>query len=111
MTDQLRSRETVLARVDDALRTVPPAARLSATGRLAVMYAEAIDDDDEGDGLFRFGSRLRTTLETLGLALLARSLQLPPPLVGRRLADLSLSDPRSRSVSLLRAADPGALAA
>ena len=109
MSDQRRSRPTILDCVDDALGTVAPTARHSAAGRLAVMYAEAIDDDDEGDGLFRFGARLRTALETLGLALVARSLQLPRPMAGRQVA--AQADERARSVSPLRLADREALAA
>ena len=73
----------MVAQVGIALDTVVPAVRLSASARVAVMYAEAIDDDDEGDGLFRFGPRLHTALETLGLDAVARTLLLPRPMVGR----------------------------
>ena len=82
MSDQLRT-PTMVDRVDAALETVVPALRASATARSAAMYAEAIDDDDEGDGLFRFGPRLHTALEALGLAPVARALLLPRPMVGR----------------------------
>ena len=82
MSDDLRTLTTV-DRVDAALETLVPAVRACATARSAVMYAEAIDDDDEGDGLFRFGPRLHTALEALGLAPVARTLLLPRPMVGR----------------------------
>jgi len=82
MSDHLRTL-TMVDRVDAALETAVPAVRASATARSAVMYAEAIDDDDEGDGLFRFGPRLHTALEALGLAPTARALLLPRPTVGR----------------------------
>lgn len=36
--------------------------------RRAFMYAEAIDEGDEADALFRFGPKLRACLESLGLA-------------------------------------------
>ena len=81
MSDDLRTL-TMVDRVDAALETLVPAVRASATARSAVMYAEAIDDD-EGDGLFRFGPRLHTALEALGLAPVARTLLLPRPMVGR----------------------------
>ena len=78
MTDPQRP-VSMVAQVGVALETVVPAVRVSATARAAVMYAEAIDDDDEGDGLFRFGPRLHTALETLGLAAVAATLLLPGP--------------------------------
>jgi hypothetical protein len=106
MSDQRPSTLMMVDLVDAALETVSPAARHSATARLAAMYAEAIDDNDEGDGLFRFGPGLRTSLETLGLALVARGLQLPRPMIGR----LQPSE-RQRQVSTLRRSFLEALAA
>jgi len=41
--------------------------------RRAFMYAEAIDEADEDDAMFRFGPRLRACLEPLGLDLSSRS--------------------------------------
>lgn len=38
-----------------------------AARRLALMYAEAIDDADEADAVLRFGPKLRACLDTLGL--------------------------------------------
>lgn len=69
--------------VEAALDTVAPAVRCSAPARSAISYAAAIDDDDEGDGLFRFGPRLHAALEALGLTALASTLLLPRPAVGR----------------------------
>ncbi len=74
---------TMVDRVEAALELVLPAVRTSAPARSAVMYAESIDDDDDGDGFFRFGSRLLTALEALGLASTARALLLPRPVIGR----------------------------
>jgi hypothetical protein len=82
MTDHLGTL-TMVDHVGAALALVPPAVRASAPARSAVMYAESIDDDDEGDGFFRFGSRLLTALEALGLASTARALLLPRPMIGR----------------------------
>ena len=82
MADHLRN-PTMVDRVGDALETVGPSVRVSTPARVAVMYAAAIDDDDEGDGLFRFGPRLHVALETLGLAAVADALLLPRPTVGR----------------------------
>lgn len=82
MSNHLRS-QTMVDRVAAALGGTGPAASGSATARTAIMYAEAIDDDDLGDGLFRFGPGLHTALETLGLAAVARTLLLPRPVVGR----------------------------
>jgi hypothetical protein len=39
-----------------------------AVRRRAFMYAEAIDEADETDALFRFGPKLRACLESLGMA-------------------------------------------
>ena len=84
MSDQLRSTTpTMVYRVGAALEALSPAARDCAAARLAVHYAGAIDDDDEGDGMFRFGPRLWTSLGTLGLTHTARALLLPPPMIGR----------------------------
>jgi hypothetical protein len=70
---------TMACHVAVALETLPPARRDRVAACRAAMYAEAIDDDDEGDGLFRFWARLRTALEALGLAPVARQLRLPLP--------------------------------
>jgi hypothetical protein len=84
MSDQLRSTTpTMVYRVSAALEALSPAARDCAAARLAVNYAAAIDDNDEGDGVFRFGAKLRLALENLGLARTAGALLLPPPLIGR----------------------------
>jgi hypothetical protein len=48
--------------------------------RRAFMYAEAIDEADEDDAMFRFGPRLRACLEPLGLHLSSRSgISVPTP--------------------------------
>lgn len=84
MDDQWRPYgRTMAQRVAAALQTLPPVLQQDGAARLAAMYAEAIDDDDEGDGLFRFGPRLRAALESLDLGLVARGLLLPGPAVGR----------------------------
>ena len=83
MSDQLRDVNTMVDSVDAALETMLAGVRDSSTARRAVMYAEAIDDDDEGDGMFRYGPKLRVSLEALGLAVVARTLLLPPPMFGR----------------------------
>ena len=105
MTDPRRP-VTMVAQVGIALDSVVPAVRVSATARVAMMYAEAIDDDDEGDGLFRFGPRLHTALETLGLAATARALLLPRPMVGR----LQVVD-QPRHLSAVGSPSPTVLAA
>lgn len=83
MDDQWPTGCTMVQRVAAVLRSVPPASQDAGTASLALMYAEAIDDDDEGDGLFRFGPRLRVSLESLGLGPAARALLLPAPAFGR----------------------------
>lgn len=50
----------------------------AAARRLALMYAEAIDDADEGDVLLRFGPKLQACLRSLGLE--------PPARLGPRSA-------------------------
>ncbi len=83
MNDQWPIGWTMAQRVAAVLQTVPPAWQHAGTVSLAAMYAEAIDDDDEGDGLFRFGAKLRVSLEALGLGSAVRALLLPAPAFGR----------------------------
>lgn len=78
MSDLPTSTPTMVERVDAALHALPRAARDSAPARRALMLAESVDDD-EGDGLFRFGPRLRTALQSLGPTTLARVLPLHRP--------------------------------
>lgn len=101
MDDQWPTGWTMAQRVVAALQTMPPAWQHAGTVSLAVMYAEAIDDDDEGDGLFRFGPRLRTSLEALGLGSAARALLLPAPAFGRASAP-PLEEPTLRSPAQVR---------
>ena len=83
MSYPLRTTATTMAgRVSAALETLPTEHRVGAVARRAVMYAQAIDDDDQGDALFRFGPKLHTALETLGLAPSTRALLLPRPMSG-----------------------------
>jgi hypothetical protein len=42
--------------------------------RRAYMYAEAVDEADEADAMFRFGVRLRACLAPLGLELSSRGI-------------------------------------
>lgn len=59
-------RASVVERVVLALESVPRD-RQPLVQRRALMYAEAIDDGDEVDALFRFGPKLQTCLATLGV--------------------------------------------
>jgi hypothetical protein len=59
-------RATVVDQVVLALESVPRD-RQPLVQRRALMYAEAIDDGDEIDALFRFGPRLHACLVTLGV--------------------------------------------
>lgn len=58
---------TVVQRVVLALASVP-GERGAFPERLALMYAEAIDDADEADALLRFGPKLATCLASLGVS-------------------------------------------
>lgn len=60
-------------RVATALDTVPANDGDAAVRRLAMAYAEAIDDADEVDALFRFGPKLQSCLDSLGLSPKARA--------------------------------------
>ena len=86
MADALRRAESTMAyRVALALDTVPAHEGDAAVRRLAMAYAEAIDDDDEQDGLFRFGPKLQATLDSLGLTPRARALMPAKPKASGRL--------------------------
>ena len=61
-------RATVVERVVLALESAPRD-RQASMQRLALMYAEAIDDADEVDALFRFGPKLEMCLAALGVSL------------------------------------------
>lgn len=61
---------SVVERVVLALEHAPQGCEAAARRRRALMYAEAIDDADEADALFRFGPRLQTCLASLGVSLL-----------------------------------------
>jgi len=74
MSDHLRPAEATMGhRVALALDTVPAHEGDAAVRRLAMLYAEAIDDADEEDSLFRFGPKLQATLDSLGLTPRARA--------------------------------------
>ena len=66
IVDVSTGRATVVERVALALESVPRD-RQPLVQRRALMYAEAIDDGDEVDALFRFGPKLQTCLATLGV--------------------------------------------
>ena len=60
-------------RVALALGSVPERDEDAPLRRLAVMYAEAIDDPTEVDALYRYGPKLQAALSELGLSPRARA--------------------------------------
>lgn len=61
------SRSVLARQVAFALSNADAARRDPDLVRRALMYAEAIDDADEADALFRFGPKLRDCLDSLGI--------------------------------------------
>ncbi|MGI3780403.1 MAG: hypothetical protein ACRYG2_06455 [Janthinobacterium lividum] len=67
------ARMTMVQQLARALADVPGTDERSDVRRRAFMYAEAVDESDEADALFRFGPRLRACVEPLGLTLSSRA--------------------------------------
>lgn len=66
---QPQLRPTLVQQLAQPLKTIPEDQQNALLRRRALMYAEAIDEADEADALFRFGPKLRACLDSLGLDL------------------------------------------
>jgi hypothetical protein len=67
------SRTTLVQQLAHALEHVATDDRDVVVRRRAFMYAEAMDEADEADALFRFAPKLRACLAVLGLELSSRA--------------------------------------
>lgn len=66
------ARTTLVQQLAQLLAAVAETDQSAPLRRRAFMYAEAVDEADEDDALFRFGPRLRACVEPLGLTLASR---------------------------------------